>query len=79
MTQARKFPLSLSAERERVTIVSMRKGRKFQERLISMGLAVGDVVEVIQRRSHGSLVVAKDNNRYVLGGGMARKIEVTLN
>jgi Fe2+ transport system protein FeoA len=77
--QARKFPLSLSSEREWVTIVSMRKGRKFQERLISMGLAVGDVIEVIQRHGQGTLVVEKDNNRYVLGGGMARKIEVTLN
>ncbi len=77
--QTKGFPLSLSSEREMVTITSMRQGKKFQERLISMGLAIGDVIEVIQRRGHGSVVVAKDNNRYVLGGGMAQKIEVTIN
>jgi Fe2+ transport system protein FeoA len=43
-------PLALASEGERVRIVSVGQGRRFEERLISMGLAVGREVEVLQRQ-----------------------------
>jgi Fe2+ transport system protein FeoA len=70
------FPLALAVEGERVRIVSVRRGRRFQERLLSMGIHVDDVIQVVKCREQGAVVVSKSQSRYALGGGMALKIQV---
>ena len=70
------FPLAMAGEGETVRIVSVRRGRKIQERLLSMGIQVDDVIEVMQRHNKGAVLISKENNRYALGGGMALKIHV---
>ncbi|WP_155318005.1 FeoA family protein [Desulfosarcina alkanivorans] len=70
------FPLAMAGDGEMVRIVSFRHGRNFQERLLSMGIQLDDVVKVQQRRDKGAVVISKENTRYALGGGMALKIHV---
>ncbi len=69
------FPLSLAGEGEMVRIVSVHCGRNIQQRLLCMGIQIDDVIKTIQCR-HGAVLIAKNNNRYVLGSGMALKIQV---
>ena len=71
------FPLALSSAGEVVRIVMIRGGGKMKERLLSIGLQVNDVVEIVQCREKGAVLVAKDDNRFMLGGGMAQKIYVS--
>lgn len=70
------FPLALAGDGERVRVVSMRPGRHFREKLHGIGIQVDDVIEVVQRRDKGAVLISKENNRYALGGGMALKINV---
>ena len=72
------LPLALASEGERLRIVSLRGGRGFHEKLVSMGLNVGDEIEVIQRRAGGTVLIAKEGTRYGMGGGMAQKILVAM-
>jgi ferrous iron transport protein A len=71
------FPLIMAKEGEKVRIASMHRGKRFRERLVSIGIQVGNVIQLIQRREEGAVVISKENQRYVLGGGMALKILVT--
>jgi len=43
---------------------------------MSMGLRVGDQIEVISNLNQGQLVIALDFSRLVLGRGLANKIMV---
>jgi len=45
-------------------------------RLLSMGLRLGDEIDVVTNRHHGQLVVAIDLKRYIIGRGLAEKIWV---
>ncbi len=63
---------------ERVVIKSFTGGAASRLRLLSMGLRIGDVVEVITNVSQGQLVIAVDFKRLVLGRGLAQKIQVAL-
>ncbi len=45
-------------------------------RLLSMGLRVGDELEVITNNGQGQIVVAVGFQRYVLGRGMSQKVIV---
>ena len=71
------FPLALSSAGETVRIVMIRGGGKMKERLLSIGLQIDDVIEVVQCRERGAVLVAKDDNRFMLGGGMAQKLYVS--
>jgi len=73
------LPLAMASEGESLRIVSLTGGRGFHEKLVSMGLNVGDKIEIVQRRAGGTLVIAKGGIRYGLGGGMAQKILVAIN
>ena len=73
------LPLAMASEGESLRIVSLTGGRGFHEKLVSMGLNVGDEIEIVQRRAGGTLVIAKGGIRYGLGGGMAQKILVAIN
>jgi len=43
-------------------------------RLLSMGLRIGDKIDVINNLDKGQLVIAVAQQRYVLGRGLAKKI-----
>ncbi len=70
------FPLALAGSGERVRVVLIRGGANLKERLLSMGIQVEDSIKVIQSGQKGAVLIAKDENRFMLGGGMARKIYV---
>lgn len=72
----KQMPLTAARQGERVAIREFLGGGEFKMRLLSMGLRIGDEIEVITNHGKGRLVVATDCQRYVLGPGMARKIIV---
>lgn len=71
--------ISLDAARtgERLKVVAFNGGARFKLRLLTMGLRVGDEIEVITNIHSGQVVVAADYNRLVLGQGLASKIMVS--
>lgn len=71
-----RMPLATAKTSERVVIRELSGGTSSRLRLMSMGLRVGDEVEVITNYGKGQLVVAAGNQRYVLGRGLAQKIIV---
>lgn len=70
------IPLIMARQGERLEIKEILGGVRARMRLSSMGLNVGDEVEVITGQGNHQLVVAVDYNRYVLGQGMANKVLV---
>jgi len=56
-------------------IASIKGGRRFRERLLSMGIKEGDQIRVI-KQSPGPIIIAKNNMRIGIGIGMANKIYV---
>lgn len=72
------MPLMSARQGERVVIKDMVGGTQARMRLLSMGLRIGDILEVITNNGQGQLVVAADYQRYVLGRGISQKIIVGL-
>lgn len=70
------IPLSVAKAGETLIIKSFMGGAKARLRLLTMGLRVGDQVEVINNVQHGQLVIASEFKRLVLGRGLAEKIQV---
>jgi Fur family ferric uptake transcriptional regulator len=70
--------MTLSAARagERLQIEEFTGGATARMRLMTMGLRVGDTVEVITNHSSGQVVVATDFHRFVHGRGLAQKVVV---
>ena len=62
---------------ERLSIKSFSGGAAARLRLLSMGLRLGDEIEVINNVHQGQLVIAVDFKRLVLGRGLAQKIWVS--
>ena len=75
-SREQQMPLMAARQGERVIIKDLVGGNKARMRLLSMGLRVGDELEVITNNGQGQLVVAVDFQRYVLGRGMSQKIIV---
>lgn len=71
------FPLSFADTGESVRIVCVRGGGNMQERMLSMGLAPDDVITVVKRQNKGALLISKNGSRYLFGGGLAQKINVS--
>jgi Fur family ferric uptake transcriptional regulator len=71
-------PMSLiyAKQGERMEIKEFTGGASAHMRLLSMGLRVGDKIDIITNLNKGQMVVAVDFNRYVLGHGLAQKILV---
>ncbi|MCP4114649.1 MAG: Fur family transcriptional regulator [Desulfobacteraceae bacterium] len=69
-------PLSRTKQGEFLVIKGFEGGKKAQMRLTSMGLRVGDIIEVISTQAGGQLVIALDDNRFVIGRGLAMKVRV---
>ena len=57
----------------RVRLVSIQGGRLLIRRLLSLGLTVGNELEVLHHRG-GGVVVGRDGNRVALGRGVADKL-----
>ena len=70
------IPLTAAKRGERLQIKQFTGGAKSRMRLMSMGLRIGDRVDVISSLNQGQLVVALDFKRLVLGKGLAQKITV---
>jgi Fur family ferric uptake transcriptional regulator len=70
------MPLILAKPGERLIIKEINGGANAKMRLLTMGLRIGDKIEVISNNGHRQLAVAVDLKRYVLGRGLAEKITV---
>ena len=70
--------MALAAARtgEKVLIKDITGGSSARLHLLSMGLRIGDTIEVINNNGQGQIAVAVDYHRYVLGRGLAQKIVV---
>lgn len=75
-TRMRQMPLVNARPGERLVITSMVGGGNARLRLMSMGLRIGDEIEVISNYAKGQLVVSAGTQRYVLGRGLAQKLIV---
>ncbi len=70
------MPLIHTKQGERLEIKEFTGGASARMRLLSIGLRVGDKIDIITNINKGQMVVAVDYNRYVLGRGLAQKILV---
>jgi Fur family ferric uptake transcriptional regulator len=69
-------PLMSARQGERLVIKEFTGGAGSRMRLMSMGVRVGDEIDVITNLNQGQLVIAIENRRLVLGRGLAQKIMV---
>ena len=70
------MPLILAKAGERLVLKDFSGGFSARSRLLSMGLRLGDEIEVISNSHQGQMAIAADYKRYVLGRGFAQKILV---
>jgi Fur family ferric uptake transcriptional regulator len=70
------MPLIMAKPGERLVVKEFSGGVGARARLLSMGLRIGDEIEVITNNSQGQMAIAADLKRYVLGRGLAQKILV---
>jgi Fur family ferric uptake transcriptional regulator len=71
------MPLDIARSGEKLTIKAFRGGSEAKLRLLSMGIRIGDRVEVITNLNQGQVVIALDYKRLVLGRGLAHKVLVS--
>jgi Fur family ferric uptake transcriptional regulator len=70
------MPLVSAKPGEVLVISDLTGGAGARMRLMTMGLRLGDQIEVITNNRQGQLVVAADFKRYAIGRGLAQKIIV---
>jgi Fur family ferric uptake transcriptional regulator len=70
------LPLTMAKPGERFLLKDFNGGPNARMRLLSMGLRLGDEIEIISNNSQGQMAIAADYKRYVLGRGFAEKILV---
>jgi len=70
------MPLMAAKQGEVLIVRSFTGGTKSRMRLMSMGLRMGDRIDVVSNLNQGQLVIALDYKRLVLGRGLAEKIMV---
>ena len=70
--------LSMAKSGENVVIKDMTGGKNVRTRLASMGLRLGDTLEVINNNGLGRLIIGHGPTRLALGRGVAEKIMVSL-
>ncbi len=61
---------------EKLIVKEFEAGKNMQLRISSMGLRIGDLIEIVSNGFGGQVVIAIGENRLVLGRGMAEKIRV---
>ncbi len=69
-------PLHLAKPGEVLVVRSVDAGKKMQLRISSMGLRIGDTIEMVSGGMGGQVVIASGENRLVMGKGMAEKVWV---
>lgn len=74
--RSRKMPLTMAKAGEKLLIREITGGANVRLRLMSMGLRLGDAIEVITNNNQGQMAISADLKRYVLGRGLAQKIVV---
>jgi len=70
------MPLVMAKQGELLIIKDFTGGSTARMRLLSMGLRIGDEIDVITNSGHGQMVISLDCNRYAIGHGLAQKIIV---
>ncbi len=70
------IPLVMCKQGQRLIIREFTGGTATRLRMSTMGLRVGDEIEVITNSSKGQVVIAADRTRLALGRGLAEKIQV---
>jgi Fur family ferric uptake transcriptional regulator len=70
------MPLTMARPGERLVLKEFNGGSRVRMRLLTMGLRLGDEIEVITNNSQGQIAVALDFKRYAIGRGLAQKILV---
>ena len=75
--RVRLMPLTIGKQGERLVIEDFMGGTASRMRLLTMGLRIGDKIEVVTNIGKGQMVVAVKGNRYVLGRGLAQKVMVS--
>lgn len=73
----RLMPLVMAKPGERLVVKEITGGAGTRMRLLTLGLRLGDKIEVITNNSRGQLAIAAEFKRYVLGRGLAQKIFVS--
>ncbi len=76
MNRIQLMPLIMAKAGERLVLKEFSGGVGARSRLLSMGLRLGDEIEVITNNSQGQMAIAADYKRYVIGRGLAQKILV---
>lgn len=69
-------PLYKARRGEKLIVKELDAGKSMQLRVSSMGLKIGDLIEIVSSGFGGQVVIASGENRLVLGKGMAEKIRV---
>lgn len=75
-SRAHLISLDLAKPGEHLVIKDFNGGAGAHMRLLTMGLRLGDRIDVITNQQRGQMVIAIDNKRYVLGRGLTEKIMV---
>lgn len=70
------MPLTVGKQGERLLIEDFLGGTVSRMRLLTMGLRIGDEIEVVTNIGKGQLVIAVRGHRFVMGRGLAKKIMV---
>lgn len=68
--------LNKARQGENLIVKGFETGKNMQQRISSMGLKIGDRIEIVSSGFGGQVVIASGENRLVLGRGMAEKIRV---
>jgi Fur family ferric uptake transcriptional regulator len=68
--------LDTARQGEALVIREIVGGPGARMRLLTMGLRIGDTIEIITNQNKGQMVVASDFKRFALGRGLAEKIRV---
>jgi len=71
------MPLDIAKPGEKLMVKAFRGGSQAKLRLLSMGIRIGDRVEVITNLNQGQVVLALDFKRLVMGRGLAQKVLVS--
>ncbi len=69
-------PLHKAKPGEKLIVKELEAGKNMQLRIGSMGIRIGDLIEVVSNGFGGQVVIAAGENRFVLGAGMASKLWV---
>ncbi len=72
----RVMSLIAAKQGEQLVIEDFSGGAGARMRLLTMGLRIGDPIDVVTNINDGQVVIAVGQNRYVLGRGLAQKIMV---